>query len=73
MDKDDGFDLCFKGLEKIKEVQDIGEYLNDVQRWFEAEGETSSATLKTIHEVASTSGILCARLAELQIRLLKNL
>ena len=74
MDKSiDDFNFCEDNWGKLREVQELGEHLNSIQQWFEADKTPDPDILESIHEVAKHAGLLVQRLIDLQIKLLTNL
>jgi len=67
------YTLCNDNWEKLQELWDIGEHLNSIERWFEADQVPEPEVLEAIHDTAAAAGILAARLIALQIKLLEKL
>jgi len=68
-----GYNLCEENWGKIREVEAIGEHLNDAQRWLEADNEMLTKEVDLIHRSAAETGKLLAYLIALQISLLEKL
>jgi len=65
--------VCVDNWEKLTELWEIGEHLNHIERWFEADQTPDPLVSEAIHDTAEAAGILAARLTALQIKLLEKL